>query len=108
MLRLWETNAAHGIRFKGQPHEYRYTIVTYFTCYFLAHHIQFEPNYKYLFTYITGTPTKPKRRNRTARSSAEEADDVASTAANLCVDDDRPANPSGNEEREGILLVYIC
>ena len=48
---------------------------------------------------------KPKRTNRRTGSSGKEADDVASTPANLSSDDDPTGNPSGNEEREGTLLV---
>ena len=51
---------------------------------------------------------KPKRTNRRTGSSRKEADDVASTPANLSGDDDPAGNPSGNEEREGTLLVFIC
>ena len=59
------------------------------------------------FAYITGPAGKPERTNRTRRSSAKEADDVASTGANLSGDDDPPANSSGNEEREGKLLILF-
>ena len=51
---------------------------------------------------------KPKRTNRTTGSSRKEADDVASTPANPSGDDDPAGNPSGIEEREGTLLVFIC
>ena len=55
-----------------------------------------------------GPAGKPKRTNRRRCSSGKEADDVASTPANLSGDDDPPGNSSGNEEREGKLLMLFC
>ena len=85
-----------------------YTIVTDFIYYLLVALIQFHLNRQHAFLYITGPPGKPKRTNRRRCSSAKEADDVASTGANLSGDDDPPANSSGNEEREGKLLMLFC
>ena len=51
---------------------------------------------------------KPKRTNRTTGPSGKEVDNVASTPANLSGDDDPAGNPSGNEEKQGTLLVFIC